>query len=49
MDPSLRRSLYSLMLVIATGMMVARVVNVELVHEPSLYKANPTRKWPDKT
>jgi hypothetical protein len=48
MDPSLRRSLYTLMLVVATGMMVARVVNAEFVHEPSLYKANPSRKWPEK-
>src|SRR4051812_1835295 len=46
MDASLRRSMYSLMLVAATGMMVARVVNVEFLYEPSLYKAYPTRKWP---
>lgn len=46
MDPSLRRSLYSLMLVAATGMMVARVVNVEFLYEPSLYKAYPKRNWP---
>jgi hypothetical protein len=58
MDPSLRRSLYSLMLVVATGMMVARVVNVELLYEPSLHTPKPipdqpgdfypARKWPDK-
>jgi len=46
MDPSLRRSLYSLMLVATTGIMVARVVNVEFLFEPSLYKAYPTRNWP---
>ncbi len=46
MDPTLRRSLYSLMLVATTGMMVARVVNVEFLFEPSLYKAYPKRNWP---
>jgi hypothetical protein len=49
MDPKLRRSLYSLFLVVATGLMVARVVNVEVQFEPSLYKAYPTRKWPKDT
>ena len=46
MEPSLRRSIYSLMLVIATGLMVAHVANVELLYEPSLYKAYPRRNWP---
>lgn len=46
MDPSLRRSIYSLMLVATTGMMVARIVNVEFLYEPSLYKAYPKRNWP---
>jgi hypothetical protein len=46
MDPQLRRSLYSLMLVAATGLMVARIANVEFLYEPSLYKAYPARKWP---
>lgn len=46
MDPSLRRSIYSLMLVATTGMMVARVVNVEFLFEPSLHKAYPERPWP---
>src|SRR5262245_24386366 len=48
MDPSLRRSIYAIMLTAATGLMVARVANVEFLYEPSLYKAYPTRKWPDK-
>jgi hypothetical protein len=48
MDPSLRRSLYSLLLVAATGLMVARVANVELLYEPSLYKAYPKRTWPSE-
>jgi hypothetical protein len=48
MDPSLRRSIYSLMLVAAAGMMVARVVNVEFLYEPSLYKAYPKRNWPSE-
>jgi hypothetical protein len=38
--------MYALMLVAATGMMVARVVNVEFLYEPSLYKAYPKRNWP---
>ena len=38
--------MYSLMLVAATGMMVTRVVNVEFLYEPSLYKAYPGRNWP---
>jgi len=46
MDPSLRRSIYSLMLVATTGMMVARVVNVEFLYEPSLYTSYPKRNWP---
>jgi hypothetical protein len=59
MDPSLRRSLYTLMLVAATGLMVGRLGNVELVYEPSLHTPKPkpdspgelyqARKWPDKT
>lgn len=48
MDPSLRQSLYTLMLVGTVGLMAARVANVEFVYEPSLYKAYPARKWPDK-
>ena len=58
MDSSLRRSLYSLMLVAATGLMVGRVANVELLYEPSLHTPRPrpdapgefypARKWPDK-
>src|SRR5262245_32965809 len=48
MDATLRRSIYSIMLIAATGMMVARVANVEFLYEPSLYKAYPQRKWPDK-
>src|SRR4051812_32250377 len=46
MDPALRRSIYSLLLVAAAGLMVARVANVELLYEPSLYKAYPARTWP---
>lgn len=34
------------MLAAAAGMMIARVVNVEFLYEPSLYKAYPARKWP---
>jgi hypothetical protein len=59
MDPSLRRSLYTLMLVAATGLMVGRVGNAELVYEPSLHTPKPkpdspgefyqARKWPEKT
>ena len=58
MDPSLRRSLYTLMLVAATGLMVGRLGNVELVYEPSLHTPKPkpdqpgkfyeARKWPEK-
>ena len=58
MDPSLRRSLYTLMLVATTGVMVARVASVELLFEPSLHTPKPkpdapgefypARKWPDK-
>lgn len=58
MDPSLRRSLYTLMLVAATGLMVGRIGNAELVYEPSLYTPKPkpdqpgqfyeARKWPPK-
>ena len=58
MDPSLRRSLYSLMLVVATGVMVGRIGNVELLYEPSLHTPKPkpdrpgesyqARKWPEK-
>jgi hypothetical protein len=40
--------MYTLMLVVATGLMVARVANVELLYEPSLYKAYPARKWPSE-
>lgn len=56
MDPSLRRSIYSLMLVATTGVLVARVANVELLYEPSLHTPRPkpdqpgefypARKWP---
>jgi hypothetical protein len=59
MDPSLRRSLYTLMLVAATSLMVGRLGNVELVYEPSLHTPKPkpdspgefyqARKWPEKT
>src|SRR5437879_5963602 len=58
MDPSLRRSLYTLMLVAATGLMVGRIGNAELVYEPSLHTPKPkpdqpgkfyeARKWPEK-
>src|SRR5436305_1765988 len=58
MDATLRRSIYSIMLIAATGMMVARVANVELLYEPSVHtpkpdpddpeKLLPARKWPDK-
>jgi hypothetical protein len=58
MDPTLRHSIYSLLLLATTGMMVARVANVELLYEPSVHtpKPNPdkpgefyaARKWPDK-
>src|SRR5512139_3994155 len=46
MEPSLRKSLYALMLAATAGMMTARVANVEFLYEPSLYKAYPARKWP---
>jgi hypothetical protein len=46
MEPSLRKSIYALMLAATAGMMTARVVNVEFLYEPSLYKAYPARKWP---
>ena len=46
MDPKLRRSLYSLMLVASTGLMVARIANVEFLYEPSLYKAYPGASGP---
>jgi hypothetical protein len=59
MEPSLRRSLYTLMLVVATGLMVGRIANVELLYEPSLHTPKPkpdqpgefyqARKWPEKT
>src|SRR5438105_496580 len=49
MDPALRRSLYSLMLVAASGLMVARVANVEFLYQPSLHKAYPNRAWPSTT
>ena len=59
MDPTLRRSLYSLMLVAVTGLMVGRIGNVELLYEPSLHTPKPkpdqpgefyqARKWPEKT
>lgn len=58
MDPSLRRSLYLLMLSVATGLMVGRIANVELLYEPSLHTPKPrpdkpgefypARKWPEK-
>jgi hypothetical protein len=58
MDQSLRRSLYLLMLVVATGLMVGRIGNVELTLEPSLHTPKPkpdrpgafypARPWPDK-
>lgn len=58
MDPTLRRSLYLLMLAVATGLMVGRVANVELLYEPSLHTPKPrpdkpgefypARKWPEK-
>ena len=58
MDAPLRTSIYSLMLVVATGMMVARVANVELLFEPSVHTPKPdpdkpgeflpARKWPEK-
>ena len=58
MDPSLRRSLYMLMLVAVTGLMVGRIANVELLYEPSLHTPKPVpgttdqfypaRKWPEK-
>jgi hypothetical protein len=58
MDPSLRRSLYMLMLVGTVGTMTARVANVELLYEPSVHtprektdkpgESYPARKWPDK-
>jgi hypothetical protein len=58
MDPSLRRSLYMLMLVGTLGVMTARVANVELLYEPSVHTPRPksdrpgefypARKWPDK-
>jgi hypothetical protein len=58
MDATLRRSVYSIMLIASTGMMVARVANVELLYEPSVHtpKPNPdkpdellpARKWPGK-
>lgn len=46
MDPALRRSLYRVMLTAAVGLMAARIANVEVQFEPSLYKANPSRSWP---
>lgn len=48
MDTTLRQSLYRLMLIVTVGLMVARVANVEFLYEPSLFKAYPHRKWPDK-
>src|SRR5262245_42172937 len=58
MDLSLRRSLYMLMLVAVTGVMVGRIANVELLYEPSLHTPKPVpgttdqfypaRKWPEK-
>ena len=58
MDPSLRRSLYTLMLVASTGLMVGRIANVELLYEPSLStpkpvpdspgQVYPVRNWPEK-
>ena len=58
MDPRLRRSLYTLMLVGTVGTMTARVANVELLYEPSVHTPRQktdqpgefyaARKWPDK-
>ncbi|HKB02921.1 MAG TPA: hypothetical protein VKD90_11920 [Gemmataceae bacterium] len=48
MDAYLRRAVYLLMLTATTGVLVARVANVEFLYEPSFYKVHPTRKWPDK-
>src|SRR5688500_16033284 len=47
MDPSLRRSLYTLMLVAAAGLMVGRIANVELLYEPSLHTPRPIPDAPD--
>jgi hypothetical protein len=49
MDPALRRSLYSLMLVAAAGLMVGRIANVELVYEPSVYAPRPNPYKPGET
>jgi hypothetical protein len=46
MDSLLRLRLYTLLLLIAVGIMTARVFNVEIQYEPSVYKFNPGRKWP---
>jgi hypothetical protein len=48
MDSSLRRSLYTLMLVAATGLMVGRIGNAEVVFEPSLHTPKPNPDDPDK-
>lgn len=41
---SLRRTVYGLLMVVTTGIMSARIVGVELVHEPSL----TARAWPSE-
>src|SRR5579883_1480617 len=49
MDAPLRRSLYSLMLVVSAGLMLGRVANVELVYEPSVYAPRPNPNKPGET
>ena len=46
MDPALRNSLYRMMLLASVALMAGRIANAELLLEPSLFKANPTRVWP---
>lgn len=46
MEPALRQSLYRMMLLASIALMVGRIVNAELLLEPSLFRANPTRVWP---
>ncbi|MCE9530079.1 MAG: hypothetical protein K8T89_02920 [Planctomycetes bacterium] len=43
---TLRRYVYAILMTVTAGLMTARIVGVEFVYEPSLYKSYPDRKWP---
>jgi hypothetical protein len=46
-NASLRRIVYGLLLAVTTGITTARIIGVEFLYDPSLYKAYPERKWPE--